>query len=370
MLDAARAFAADVIEPNAAAWERERRYPRETFAAAAKAGLCGLLVAPEYGGVGLGVVAMAEVMETLAAADYAFAMSLLVHNNLGGNISRNGSEAQCARWLPAVLAGESLGAFLLTEPGGGSDAAAIACAARRDGDDWVLDGAKSWVSNAASADLLSVYAQTGTSADWRGIACFLVPTYTPGVVREDAYAMLGGHALGTGGIRFEGCRVGDDAALLPPERAFKAAMAGIDIARINVAAMCAGMLRAGLDIAVAATAAKSAFGQKLADFQGLRWQLADVATNAHAARLMAYDAATALDRGKNATVAAAHAKKFATRVALDGLAQCMQALGANGLCHDTPLPRHLAGAKMAQYIDGTTEIQNVVIARNLWNRAS
>ncbi len=351
MLDAARAFAADVIEPNAAAWERERRYPRETFAAAAKAGLCGLLVAPEYGGVGLGVVAMAEVMETLATADYAFAMSLLVHNNLGGNISRNGSEAQCARWLPAVLAGESLGAFLLTEPGGGSDAAAIACAARRDGDDWVLDGAKSWVSNAVSADLLSVYAQTGTSADWRGIACFLVPADTPGVVREDAYAMLGGHALGTGGIRFEGCRVGDDAALLPPERAFKAAMAGIDIA-------------------VAATAAKSAFGQKLADFQGLRWQLADVATNAHAARLMAYDAATALDRGKNATVAAAHAKKFATRVALDGLAQCMQALGANGLCHDTPLPRHLAGAKMAQYIDGTTEIQNVVIARNLWNRAS
>ncbi len=160
-------------------------------------------------------------------------------------------------------------------------------------------------------------------------------------------------------------RGGDDAALLPPERAFKA---GIDIARINVAAMCSGMLRTGLDIAVAATAAESAFGQKLAYFQGLRWQLADVATNAHAARLMAYDAA-ALDRS-NTTVAAAHAKKFATRVALEGLTQCMQALGANGLCHDTPLPRHLAGAKMAQYIDGTTEIQNVVIGPNLWNRAN
>ena len=370
MIDAARAFAAEVVAPNAAAWERERRYPREAFQAAAKAGLCGLLIAPEHGGAGLGAVAMAEVMEALAAADYAFAMSLVVHNNLGGNISRNGSDAQRARWLPGMLAGETLGAFLLTEPGGGSDAAAIACAARHDGDGWRLDGAKSWVSNATSADLLSVYAQTDTSAGWRGIACFLVPAETPGVVREDAYAMLGGHALGTGGIRFDGCRIGDDAVLLPPERAFKAAMGGIDIARINVAAMCAGMLRAGLDIAVAATAAKTAFGKRLADFQGLQWQLADVATDTHAARLMAYDAAAAFDRGEEATIAAAHAKKFATRAALDGLSQCMQALGADGLSHDTPLPRHLAGAKMAQYIDGTTEIQNVVIARDLWNRTS
>jgi alkylation response protein AidB-like acyl-CoA dehydrogenase len=370
MIEAARTFAAEVVAPNAAAWEQQRRYPREAFAAAAKAGLCGLLVAPEHGGAGLGAVAMAEVMEMLAAADFAFAMSLVVHNNLGGNLSRNGTEAQRTRWLPPMLAGESLGAFLLTEPGGGSDAAAIACAARRDGDGWLLDGAKSWVSNATSADLLSVYAQTDASAGWRGIACFLVPAEAPGVVRADAYAMLGGHALGTGGIRFEGARVGDDAVLLAPERAFKAAMAGIDIARINVAAMCAGMLRSGLEIAVAATAAKSAFGRKLADFQGLQWQLADVATDAHAARLMAYDAAAALDRGENATIAAAHAKKFATRAALDGLSQCMQALGADGLRHDTPLPRHLAGAKMAQYIDGTTEIQNVVIARDLWSGSS
>jgi alkylation response protein AidB-like acyl-CoA dehydrogenase len=213
---------------------------------------------------------------------------------------------------------------------------------------------------------LSVYAQTDPDRGWRGIACFLVPADTPGVIREEPYAMLGGHALGVGGIRFEDCRVGNDAVLLPCERAFKAAMAGIDIARVNVAAMCAGMLKSGLDIAVAATARKSAFGQRLADFQGLQWQLADVATDHHAARLMAYDAARAMDAGGTVTVAAAHAKKFASRVAISGLGQCMQAMGADGLRHDTALPRHFAAAKMAHYIDGTTEIQNIVIARDLW----
>ena len=149
------------------------------------------------------------------------------------------------------------------------------------------------------------------------------------------------------GSRFEDCRVAGDAVLLASERAFKAAMAGIDIARVNVAAMCVGILHSGLAIAVEATARKSAFGQRLADHQGLQWQLADVAPEAHAARLMAYDAAAAMGRGDNATVAAAHAKKFASRAARDGLGQCMQALGADGLRHDTPLPRHFAAAKMA-----------------------
>ncbi len=365
-VDCAREFAAEVMAPNAAAWERERRYPREAFAAAGKAGLCALLVDPSKGGVGLGAVAMAQVMEELAAADFVFTFSLTVHNNLAGNIARNGTPEQCDKYLPAMMAGECLGAFLLTEEKGGSDAAAIECAARRDGDGWVLNGAKAWVSNAASADVLSVYAQTDPAQGWRGIACFLIDTDTPGVKRDEPYAILGGHALGTGGFRFDDCRVGDDAVLLPGERAFKAAMGGIDIARINVAAMCAGMLRDGLETAVTATAQKSAFGQKLSEMQGLQWQLADVATDAHAARLMAFDAAAILERGGDATLAAAHAKKFATRVALTGLSQCMQALGADGLRQDTALPRHLAAAKIAQYIDGTTEIQNVVIARQLW----
>jgi alkylation response protein AidB-like acyl-CoA dehydrogenase len=365
-LERAREFVADVVAPNAARWEAERAYPRDAFKAAGEAGLCGLLVDPALGGAGLGTVAMAQIMETLAAADFAIAFSLVVQNNLAGNISRNGTAEQKALHLPPMMAGERLGAFLLTEARGGSDAAAIACAARRDGRDWVLNGSKAWVTNAASADLLSVYAQTDPAKGWRGIACFLVPADAPGVVREAAYAMLGGHALGTGGFRFEDCRVAGDAVLLASERAFKAAMAGIDIARVNVAPMCVGILHSGLAIAVEATARKSAFGQRLADHQGLQWQLADVATEAHAARLMAYDAAAAMDRGDNATVAAAHAKKFASRAALDGLGQCMQALGADGLRHDTPLPRHFAAAKMAAYIDGTTEIQNIVIARDLW----
>ncbi|HZD25418.1 MAG TPA: acyl-CoA dehydrogenase family protein, partial [Alphaproteobacteria bacterium] len=309
--------------------------------------------------------AMARVMEELAAADLAFAFSLVVHNNLMGAIANAGSEAQRRRYLPAMTAFDAVGAFLLTEPKGGSDAAAIATTAQRDGGAWVIDGAKSWATNAALADVLSVYAQTDPAQGWRGIACFLIDADAPGVVREEAYAMLGGHAMGAGGFRFEGCRVEDSQMLVPPGQGFKAAMAGIDLARANVAAMCCGMLRSGLDTALAYISGREAFGQPLADFQGLQWQLADVATDLHAARLMAYEATRLLDAEGTAPLAAAHAKKFATRAALKGLAECMQALGANGLTHDYPLARHLAGAKIAQYLDGTTEIQNVVIARAL-----
>jgi len=365
LIENATAFARDVVAPQAARWEIERTLPRDALRAAAEQGLTGLLVPEQQGGAGVSYTAMARVVEELSAADMAFAFSIVVHNNFMGAIAGNGDDAQRRRALPAMQSMDKLGAFLLTEPGGGSDAAAIKTTARRDGDGWVIDGAKAWITNAADADILSIYAQTDPSAGWRGIAAFLVDAHTPGVVRETPYAMLGGHALGAGGFRFEGCRVGDDALLVPPGSGFKAAMAGIDVARANVAAMCCGMLRTGLDTALAYASERPAFGQTVADFQGVQWQLADVATDLHAARLMAYDATRAIDRDGGAPLPAAHAKKFATRAALTGLAECMQALGANGLKHDHPLARHLAMAKVAQYLDGTTEIQNVVISRAL-----
>jgi len=365
VVDAAATFAREVVAPQAATWEQARSMPVATLRAAAEAGLTGLLLPAEAGGHGLSYTAMARVMEEMAAADMAFAFSLVVHNNLMGNIAANGDAAQQARHLPALLAGERIGAFLLTEPSGGSDAAAIRTRAVRDGDGWRLDGAKAWVTNAAHADLLSVYAQTEPEEGWRGIACFLVDAEAPGVVREPPYSLLGGHAMGAGGFGFEAVRVTDADMLVPPGRGFKAAMAGIDLARANVAAMCCGMLRTGLDVALRQASARMAFGQPVAAFQGLQWQLADVATDLHAARLMAYAATQGIDRDGAAPLAAAHAKKFATRVALTGLSQCMQALGADGLKQEHPLARHLAGAKIAQYLDGTTEIQNVVISRAL-----
>lgn len=364
-LEAARGFAREIVAPNAATWELERRQPREAFAEAAARGLCGLIVSRELGGSGCGVTAMARVMQTLAAADLAFAFALVVHNNLAGAIARAGSEAQRRRFLPDMLSGRRIGAFLLTEPRGGSDAAAIETLARREGDGWRLDGEKAWVSNAANADLLCVYAQTDPALGWRGIASFLVDAGAPGVERLGPYRLLGGHALGTGGFRFAGVRLAADALFAPPGEAFKAAMLGIDIARVNVAAMCCGLLEDALDRALDRIAARPAFGGTLADQQGLQWLLADVATDLEASRLLAFDAAARLDAGESPAAAAAHAKKFATRAALKGVADCMQAMGAEGLKHEHPLARHLAGAKIAQYLDGATEIQNVVISRAL-----
>ena len=365
LVEAARAFADDEIAPNAAEWERARAFPRTTFAAAADAGLCGLLVPAELGGQGAGIGAVARIVEVLAATDFGFTFSLVVHNNLAGNIAKNGSEDQKARYLPDLLAGRKVGAFLLTEPGAGSDAAAITASARREGEDWVINGEKAWVTNAAVADILSVYVQTDPAAGWRGIACLLVDGDARGVRRGPAYDLIGGHAMGVGEIGFTECRVGAEAFFIGPGDAFKAAMGGINVARAFVGAICCGMMAASLDAALAHAGARRAFGQATIEFQGLQWLLADVATDLEAARLLTDRAVASLAAGEDAAVAAAHAKKFATRAALAGIADCMQAMGAAGARADYPLGRHLAGAKLAAFIDGTTEIQNLVIGRAL-----
>ena len=363
----AAAFARDEVAPYAKDWERERTMPAETLRAAAALGLCRLMVPAEHGGLGLRFAAAMGVFEELATACMAFGFSLEVQNNLARSIADHGTAAQIARHLPGLLTTETIGAFLLTEPGAGSDATAIATVAVRDGGGWVIDGEKAWVTNAAAAGLLCVFAQTDPAAGWRGIAAFLVAADHPGVARGAPYELMGGHAMGTGGFSFAGCRVADDAMLLGPIAAFKEAMRGIDVARVGVGALCCGMLRAGLDRALAYATERRAFGQATIEFQGLQWMLADVATDLEAARLLTLAAARAIDAG-GGTVAAAHAKKFATRAALKGLADCMQVMGAAGYKADTPLARHLACAKMAHYLDGTTEIQNLVIARNLMRR--
>jgi len=365
----ARNFAATHIEPHAEAWERDRRLPREAITAAAGAGLCDLLVPEALGGKALGIAGLAAVMEALAAGDTGLAFSLAVHNNLAGAIGRRGTAGQRDRHLGPMARGERLGAFLLTEPGAGSDAAAIATTATRQGDGWVLTGEKAWVTNATDADLLNVYAQTEPGAGPRGIAAFLVSADQPGVERLPGYHMFGAHSTGAGGFCFDGVALAADQLFIPPGEAFRAAMAAIDLARVVVAAMCTGMLRRALAIAVDYVRERRAFGAPLADQQGLRWMLADVATDIEATAALTAVAAEAIDAdAPDRAVRAAHAKKFATRAAMAGLSTCMQALGASGFRQDRPLARHLAAAKMTEYLDGTTEIQNVVIARSLFGR--
>ena len=365
LIETAQSFAAEHIAPHAAEWERTRHVPRDVFVAAGEAGLTGVLVPRAQGGKEARHVVAARVLEELASACLATTFGLWVHNNVTNAMARHGTGAQAERLVAALLSGERIGAFCLTESDAGSDAAAITTQASRVGGGWRISGEKAWVSNGTHADILVVYAQTDAAAGWRGIGAFLVDAADDGVTRTPPYDMLGGHALGVSGLRFEDCPVADEDVLLGPGEGFKAAMSGIDKARMFVAAMCCGILDSSLSFALFHAAGRRAFGKPVLSFQGLQWQLADVATDLAAARLLTNDAAAAFDRGEASAVAAAHAKKFASRVALDGISQCMQAMGAAGTLIEHPPARHLAAAKLAQYVDGTTEIQNVVIGRAL-----
>ncbi len=362
---AADEFGRNVIEAHAEQWNSNGTVPREFFQQAAEHNLCRLLVPHELGGAWLDVGGFTRVLTILARHCLASTFALVVHNNLTAAIARSGIERHIDSYLQAMMKGEKIGAFLLTEPGAGSDAAAISTTARRQGDDWILNGSKAWISNAVHADVLSVYVQTNESSGARGIAGFLLDAEMAGVSRVPPYDLLGGHALGTGGFQFNDCLVANGALLAAPGEAFKAAMHGINLARCGVAAMCVGLMQRALSEAINYTGQRTAFGAQLGDFQGVQWILADCATDLEAAQALTAIATRLIDSGGDATLAAAHAKKFATRTAFKCVTDCMQVMGAAGLSRSYPLARHLEAAKMAQYLDGATEIQNVVIARQL-----
>lgn len=368
VVERARAFARDHVASRASGWESRREHAGATVRLACREGLGGLLLPERHGGLGLGLTAAARVFEELASAHLPFAFSLVVHANLLRGLSRLGTDAQIQAHVPALLAGDRIGAFCLTEPGAGSDAAAIATRATRDGDGWRVDGEKAWVTNGVFADLCCVYAQTDPPQGARGIAALLVSAGASNVERLPAEAMLGGHAMGTARLRFNGCPVAAGDVLAAPGRGFAAAMAGIDVARVLLGAMCCGLLRDSLEHAVRYASTRRAFGRVIAEFQGLQWSLADVATELAAARALTYETARGVDAGAADGAASAHTKKFTTGVALRGVAACMRAMGAVALRDDHPLGRHLAAAQIAEYLDGTTGIQNVVITRSLFGK--
>jgi alkylation response protein AidB-like acyl-CoA dehydrogenase len=264
-----------------------------------------------------------------------------------------------------MLTGEVIGCAGLSEPGAGSDFGAIAMRAEKVEGGWRLNGAKAWITNAAVASLSIAYAQTDPALGYRGIACFAIEADRPGFLRDKPFELHGGHAIGVGGFHLADYVAPDDALLHPPGKAFKSALAGINGARTYVAGMCCSMLQAALETAVRYTQQRHTFGQPVIDHQGVRWKLVDAATDLEAARLLTYRAARLIDEGGDAVLPAAHAKKFATEMALRRIADCIQAMGANGLRADYPLARHLAGAKIAAYTDGSVEMMNERIGQAL-----
>lgn len=350
----------------AADCEANKRPPREVWQAYREAGLKGLRVPREKGGHAISALAMAQISEALGAADSTAALTFVPQEYCMAAIAAYGHHPWHEAMLRRLLAGECSTGFLLTEPQAGSDAAALTTVATRTEQGWRLNGAKAWVSNARDIDEHFVFAQTESGSGAKGIAAFLVPRDAAGLSIGQPYALIGGHSAGICDVRFDDVTLAPERMVVPPGEGLKAALAAIDLARVNVAAMCCGMLRVALDTALDYASKRHAFGRPIAEFQGLQWQLADVATELEAARLLTYDAARQLDRDGKAAVAAAHAKKFASLATLRGVEACMQAMGANGLRHDWPLARFFAQAKIAQCLDGTTEIQNVVIARALF----
>lgn len=362
----ARQFAVAHVVPFAAQWERDRRVPLEAFEAAGQAGLTLMLqpddslqdVAPGYLGV-------ARAAEELGAGCLTIALPLLAQNFVAWAIARHGAAGIRSELLPRMRAGQSFGGFCLTEPDAGSDAAALATTARRTQTKWTINGEKAWVLLGTQADFFIVFAKALTPEGAQEAGLFLVRKDAPGVEVGEPYPMVGGHALGCNSVRFSEVCLDDDDVLLPPGQALPFAFDAIDFARLYVAATTCGMIRAGLAEAIDYSIERKAFGRKIADFQGPQWMLADIATDLLASRALVDQAAACAHDRTRFTPAVAHAKKFATRVALPNLAQCAQLLGANGLLARHASGRHFLCAKIAQYLDGTTEIQNLVITRSL-----
>lgn len=349
-------FARDVVAPGAARWERERRIGREAVDAAARLGLTRLEVPREHGGLGLPFSCKVRVADLLGAADFAFTMSLINTQNIAVKLAREARPEVARRYVPDLIAGRRLGCTALTEPGAGSDFAAITTLATRTPQGWRIDGAKAWITNASEADVVVLYAQTAPGSGGAGIAGFVVDGRRPGFHREPAFALAGQHAIGTGGFRLDGYLAADDEMLQPPGQAFKAALASINGARTYIAAMCCGMVGEALRIAADYGERRSTFGRPLAGHQGWQWRLAEAASELAACRMMVDRAAAMIDAGEDAQLVAAQAKLLASRMAERQLHALSQAMGAEGLREDHPFGRHLIGARVANFVDGSTEM--------------
>lgn len=365
MLNRARTFTRDVIEPNAGRWEAERRMPVEALRAAAKSGLLGLETPTGLGGLGQRYRLKLAVCEALARGDMAFTFSLINTQNVAARLALSPAGRHREEYVPELLSGRLFGATALSEPDAGSDFSSIRTRAERVSDGWRLNGEKAWITNTPIADLFLTYAQTDPAAGWRGIACFLVDARRPGFERGEAYAMLGGHAIGAGGFRLRDCFVPDENLLSPPGEGFKFALQGVNGARVYVAAMCAGMMASSLHTALEYGETRHAFGQPLTSHQGLRWSLVDVAGDLEALRALAWQAGELIDAEETAVTAAAHAKRLAGRVTMPAITACIQAMGAEGLRTSHALGRHLACAKIAAFTDGSTEMMNERIGADL-----
>src|SRR5580692_6016970 len=363
--ETARAFACEEWLPHAAGWDAQAEFPIEALRRAAALGFAGIYVGDEFGGSGLARLDAALIFEELAAACVSTAAYLSIHNMAAWMIDRFGGRDLRARFLPKLTTMEHFASYCLTEPGSGSDAAALKTAARRDGDHYVLNGSKAFISGGGTSDVYVVMVRTGEAGP-RGISCLVIEKGSPGLSFGKKERKLGWNTQPTAMVNFDDCRVPVANRLGEEGDGFKIAMMGLDGGRLNISACSLGGARACLEAARDHLLERRQFGQPLADFQALRFKLADMATELEAARLMVRRGAASLDRGDpEATMHCAMAKRLATDAGFHVCNEALQLFGGYGYLKDFPIERYLRDVRVHQILEGTNEIMRVIIARRL-----
>jgi alkylation response protein AidB-like acyl-CoA dehydrogenase len=363
--ETARAFCDREIVPHAREWDRTERMDLGIVAKLAEIGFLGCALPEEHGGMGLDTVSYCVVMEEFGRADSSVRGIVSVNNGLAGKtIARWGTEEQKAEWLPKMCSGEALGCYGLTEPGSGSDPASLITRARRDGDSWVIDGSKIFITLGSWAGVALVFARSGGEGA-RGITCFLVPTSSEGFSARKIDGKLGLRAQDTAEIVLEGVRVPDSARLGDEGSGFKVAMSALDNGRISLAAGSVGIAQGCVDASVAYAAERRQFGKPIAAFQLVQELIADMAVETEAARMLAWRAAHLSDSGRPYTLAASQAKYYASEVAVRAANAAVQVHGGYGYVDEFPVQKYLRDARVSTLYEGTSQIQKLLIGRAL-----
>ena len=364
--DMARAFAQGELKPNAAAWEEACYLPDAIVAQMGELGLMGMLTPEEWGGAGIDYVSYALVVEELAAGDGSTSTLMTVHNSVCClPVLRFGTEAQKERFLRPMAEGRMVGCFCLTEPGAGSDAAAIKLRAKRAGDHYVLDGSKLFISNGKRAGVAIVFAVTDPEAGKKGVSAFLVPAGTPGFVCAKVEEKLGQKASDTAHLVFENCRIPADLRLGAEGEGLKIALANLEGGRIGIAAQAIGMARAAFEAALAYAKERKTFGKAIAEHQAVSFRLAEMASRIEAARALTLHAAALKDAGRKALKHAAMAKLVASDMAEQVVSEALQIHGGYGYLKDYGVERIYRDVRVTRIYEGTSDIQKLIIARAL-----
>jgi alkylation response protein AidB-like acyl-CoA dehydrogenase len=361
-----REFSRKVIAPTAAERDRTKEFPADNLKKMAELGLLGMMVPPEYGGEGADTISYVLALSEIAYACAATAVVMSVHNSIVcESILRYGTEEQKTKYLPQLAAGKMIGAFGLTEPEAGSDPVSQVTTAVRDGDEYVIDGTKRFTTTGKNSHLVIVTAKTDASQGHRGISAFIVEKGTPGFKVGHMEDKMGLRASDTTDLLFDNCRVPAKCLLGQEGEGFKLAMTALDGGRIGIAAQSIGVAQAALDASIRYAKQRSQFGQKIAKFQGLRWMLADMATELEAARQLTMSAAAMKDQKAKYTRQASMAKLFASEMVNRITAKAIQIHGGYGFTKDYPVERYYRDARVFTIYEGTSEIQRVVISNHL-----